>query len=627
MSSTAEDSDHHVSPRLVFWLFLVLLGLGVASARAPWGAAHGLMFSAAGLLMVIFPPAARLPRGWWLCAAAAALAMLGVFLPSAWFGHSPWRATLETLGVETGSLVAVQPAAALELTLAFWMTLSVALWLLGHRPSSGGLRVAALAFTLGVSFLTLLALMFPSISTNPTREASFGFFPNRNHNATLMIMGTIVGLGCLTQAIRERRRITLALAVPCTIFLLWAVLGWSLSRAGVILLILGALLWLGLLGPRYLGSHARHALILLGLAAAGGFLIAEPSVKGRLDATLASHQSNKLEMLDFRLSTWRDTLAMVAQHPWTGVGAGQFTHVFPQFRKHTASAQHSQQVHPESDWLWSAAELGLPATILLAALTGLVLCRATAGLGEGRSRALRAACLVAAAVVAAHGLLDVPGHRVPIAWSAALMLGLAMRPTSIARTPHPWIARCAGLPVLGFGIWLACLQLGSQTSPACEVANQAVTAAMAHYYADQQALASGEPAPIGPDNDPLRQAIALLDHAQTAMPLDPRLYRLQGVLALHFQGLDERVERAFAIERALDPTCIEIPIKQAEAWAPVDYQNAARLIRLARQQAATADKAGVPAPEGFPSWMAAAESLAKPILREHPPLATALTLE
>jgi len=615
MDSAGEDDCEETereavrTPRVVFLLFISLLGLGVAGAQAPWGAVHAILFCGAGLLMVVFPPAACLPVRIWMLAGIFALSLGGAFLPDGWFPALGWRRHLGVLGLDTGTQVTAQPRAALEIAMVLLGTLAVGLWIASHRPSPRGLRFAALVFTLGVAGAALLAMVFPALSHNIDNTQVYGFFPNRNHNATLLAMGAIAGLGCLTQAIREHRGWSIALAAGATLVCLWAILSWSISRAGVVLLTFGTVSWMLMLGSKHLGPHALKAVMLLAAAAVGGFFIAESDVKNRLNESLQRLQGNGATPpaspgeLDFRIPTWLDTLDMIRDRPWTGVGAGQFVFVFPQYRQHTATATTQQQIHPESDWLWMAAEAGVPATMALAGLVTLAGFSALRGMRAGRSRALRAACLVAGMLIAVHGLVDVPGHRVPLAWSAALLVGISMRcPGDPKRLPNRGFARLGGAAVLAIGLYLAYLHGVSITGPATTSGQRAESRAMALYREDQKSLLAGNPVPLDPAHDPLLKALGLLNHASATHPMDGRIHHLRGVLAMHFSDMDPLIHSSFAYERALDPTWVQAPLLQAIVWLDVNPQHTAELFRQAQQQAKLLDAANTPPPRRNASW-------------------------
>jgi O-antigen ligase len=619
------DSGQLASPRVLFIVFLALIGLGVAGAQASWGTAHAVLFTVAGVLMMIFPPVTALPRSWWILAGVFGLCLGGAFLPDAWFPALVWRSGLGGLGLDTGTQVTAHPQAAAEMAMALGATLMVGLWIAGHRPSSRGVRLSALCFTLGVAGGALLVMTFPSL-LRESREPTFGFFPNRNHNATLLAMGALVGLGCLTQAIREKRAGSIMAAAIATMICLWAILGWSVSRAGVILVVVGTLGWVVLLGPRYFGSHARRALLLLAVAAAGGFLIAESVVKERLAETFHRAQPGNhnasIQDIDFRIPTWMDTLTMIRDRPWTGFGPGQFVFIFPQYRQRTVEAHGTKHFHPESDWLWLAAESGIPAAVALASLVAAAAFASIRGLSRGKARAVRAGCLVAALVLLVHSLADVPGHRVPLAWSAALLLGLSLRILP-GRQHHaaPWLFRIAGLAVVASGLALAYAEKFTATGPAMTRADRAVEESLAASRPEVNSRIKFAPRP-GASAESRR----LISEAMAILPMDPRLHFLNGALAIDLPSDTSPTPQAFAIERALNPTALKTPIRQASVWAPWSSRHAAELCAIARAQAAALDQHGNPPPDGFPTWSAAVEAQISPLVKRYPKLAPRLGL-
>jgi hypothetical protein len=390
------------------------------------------------------------------------------------------------------------------------------------------------------------------------------------------------------------------------------------------LIVSGALLWLALLGPRYLGRNGRRAVLMLAIAAVGGFLIAEPAVKQRLNETLRRSKAlgaeSRLEALDFRVPTWLDTAAMIRQRPWTGFGPGQFVFVFPQYRERSANAQGLTHLHPESDWLWLAAEAGIPAAIALAGIIGIAAVASVRGLGDGQARALRAACLVAALVLVLHSLADVPGHRVPLAWSGALLLGLSLRslPGRQGRG-RAWIFRLGGLAVLALGLALAFAERSTAMGPATTAGRRAVQRAVAISRARVEAKAKGEPTPAS--SAEVRQLIA---EALTVVPMDEQLHFLRGVSIIDLPGELNATRQAFALERALTPTGIKQTMRQAATWAPRSSYHAAETCRVARRQAASLDSRAAPPPAGAPSWTTATEGQVVQLARRYPNLARRL---
>jgi len=602
--------------RWVFGAMWALLALGTLVVAGPWAGFHGLLLGCIGWLMLKFPPVVALPRLWWWLAGAFVLLGAAAFLPAGWFAQPEWRQRLAALGVDTGPLVAIQARQAAEALALFAITLFGGLWLAGHRSSPSQLRQWALAFTLGVAAYAILSKILQNTphGGHPGTDAHFGFFPNRNHTATYLAMGAICGLGCVFQALRDKRFVGMAMAIVATLVCLWAVAGWSKSRGGVVLVAIGCLIWLPMLGKRYLGIHGLRALGLIGLVAVGLFFIADSGVKDRFAVTLdkASDAVNAADSslpeqgkstveaahdLDFRIPTALDTLNLIRDFKWTGIGAGQYCYIFPQYRHLAAVANDQDNYHPESDWLWVAAEAGLPATLVLAVLVLLVFSKSVKEILSGRDRAVRCACLVAAMLVPIHGLFDVPGHRITLAWSAAWLLALSLRmppaDPRAAAPPNPLPFRIVALTLLGFAAWLLVAQWVGGPQPALATASTALHKAHDLFQEDQKlqraALAKEHTYQPAAADDPLEKALAVLSKATPLAPLDRDLLRYQAFLALHYDDKYDLVERSFAIERALDPTWIAGPLLQAQAWAPHDPQRCVPLWTEALRRAAQVD--------------------------------------
>ena len=129
-----------------------------------------------------------------------------------------------------------------------------------------------------------------------------------------------------------------------------------------------------------------------------------------------------------RFRIWADALHLIAQHPWTGVGWGNFNFAwsltpFPQ--RHTAFFDHTHNLP-----LQLAVELGLPLALVICALLLWALwqasCRALAATGAA-SAAGRCA-LMMVLLIGLHSLLEYPlwyaYFLLPTAFAWGLALGL-----------------------------------------------------------------------------------------------------------------------------------------------------------------------------------------------------------
>ena len=602
--------------RLVFGSFWVLLFFGTFIVSGPWAGFHGLLLGCAGLLLLLCPPVVPLPRMWWLLAALFGIAGMAAFLPAGWFAMPEWRRQLETLGVQVGPLVAIQSRQAAETFALFAIMLFTGLWLAGHRASPFQVRLWAMAFTLGVAVYAILArcLQHTPHAGYLGGDGHFGFFPNRNHTATYLAMGAICGLGNVLQSLRDKRFFAMAVALAGAGVCLWAVGGWSVSRSGVVLVAIGCVVWLPMLSRRYLGKNGLWVCGLIGLTVVGMFFIADSQVKERLEKIVeetsvmihpeetAVPEEGKRAMessqdLDFRIPIALDTLGLMRDFPWTGIGAGEYFYVFPQYRNLSAVANDSDSCHPESDWLWMAAETGVPATLALLVLVVLAFRKSAMAILSGRDRALRSACLVAALLVPVHGWFDVPGHRITLAWSAAWLFALSLHAPSADASPTPpkaWPFRLVGLALLLVSAFLIRAQWGGGAQPALTAAPHALAQAQRLYQEDQSlrqaALAHGQTYQPDPAEDRLEKALGVLRQGQETAPLHRSLYRLQGFLALHFDDKNELAQQAFAIERALDPSWVNAPLQQAKSWLTIDPEQVAALWNEALERARRLDQ-------------------------------------
>ena len=146
---------------------------------------------------------------------------------------------LESLGLDTGNLISPHPAATIESLITVAVIIMIGLCSLGHRISRESfLKIAAL-FVLAVSLYTGISMFFVQNewdwAWDPNNQ--FGFFANRNHMATLMVMASLVGVGSLFVYLNKKNWTAFIIMLLATGIICWAILGYSVSRAGLILFI------------------------------------------------------------------------------------------------------------------------------------------------------------------------------------------------------------------------------------------------------------------------------------------------------------------------------------------------------------------------------------------------------
>jgi len=301
--------------------------------------------------------------------------------------------------------------------------------------------------------------------------------------------------------------------------------------------------------------------------------------------------------LDLRIPAMLDALGLVRDYKWTGVGAGQFPYIFPQYRVHTSMRNDMRNIHPESDWLWMATETGIPSTLALLGLTVMAGVASAKSIIGGRDRILRSGCLVAAFLVPIHACFDTPGHRPVIALAAAFLLVLSMRRATAVKVrgqPSPWPLWIAGGIITVLAAMICRAQWAQGPKPAMMQAQLAL--AQAHQLLDQDefqraaAEKSGTNYNPKPEDDPLEKAIAEIDRARLAVPLNSDLPHMGSYLALYFDDKQAKVDQYFTVSRELNPTSVKEPFIQGWSWLQRDPERAKAAWELALEKARELDR-------------------------------------
>lgn len=607
-----QTSERDQNRSFVFWILTVLVILGVFTADGPWQGRIGGFALVMGVLVMISPGVVFLSKTPAILALLFLLLGWGAFLPAEWFGIPGWRRDLAEAGVETGNLVAIQARAAFESQVYYLLIFLAGLWGTSLRTSTRVVRVVALVFVLGVAGYAVLSQILVGEIQNSRGEHHFGFFPNRNHTSTFLALGFVCSLGLIFQAIRNRHFVRLGITLVAGGVILWAVFNWNISKAGIVLCLAGGTLWIACLGVKYFGRQELKLLGLVIILGVGVFGLSELRVKERLASTLerVADASDETEDplseagkgggvsmidVDFRIPMALDTLKMIADAPLTGVGAGQYRWVFPQYRDHTAVMEHSVALHPESSWLWLAAELGLPAMIVLLVLTGWFFYRGVRNIRQpgARDRALRMGCLVAAFLVPLHGLFDVPAHRPVLILASLLLYALSQNP------PNQRLDGSKGLSFHRVGSLLIGLILISTGGLVLSGAWLGWRAPMV-VKADRDLVAGADLYRQVTDPKPGLEIFDLLEmrgnirslagEALEDSPLDGRLYRLRGLAALPMQFEIDSVSRDFEIDRRLTPFSVRGPMIHASAALFYDEKETVKAWREAIARSETLDE-------------------------------------
>jgi len=441
-------SEQAASPRNLAAGLCALTGAAAAiflsGSEQEW--ANATFAAAAGLCALLALPIVR--AGWLPVALAGVFCglALAALLPMSWLSVPAWRDSVSpSLAVLLANSACPQPWLSW-----FWWGLLLLTFLLGVVLLTIALDGSRLAVFLHAA--SLVAGLYAVLSIFAyhsgweypySGDAPFGFLPNKNHTATLLVTGALVSFGLMQWSVAQKLRLSAVLAALCGAPPLAALLFFSNSRAGAVFLAVGLVIWAAGAGR---GESRRVILVGAGILVAFLailFTVGGSEVRTRLaalwqeaSAVETQPEDDGANDLDFRQPIFRDTVRLIAEQPATGIGLGQFRYVFPQYRRESARA--ARILHPESDWLMVASESGIPAALVLLGLVAWYAVRSWQG-RSGPDGLLRwtAASAVLAAVL--HGLVDVPWHRPALGWFL-FVLALVAVPKSRVPVKHPaWL--------------------------------------------------------------------------------------------------------------------------------------------------------------------------------------------
>jgi O-antigen ligase/tetratricopeptide (TPR) repeat protein len=438
--------------RPVWCCSIALLAPFLGGSTERW--AQGVVLLLIGGLVVFHPPRSCGFRGFFL--SVVALPVLGAFsfLPAAWFGIPAWRWKLLGAGIALPPTLSPQPWISTECLVLLAAGILWIYWLARQSWNRDEREMMAGVFTGGASLLAAVALITFYCKTPVVfwhSERGFGPFPNRNQTGSFFAISGILALACTYENFRAQKIRALFFGIASSVIV--TALITSYSRAAVILFFAGAGVWIASLAAvaRSAKPAAFGGSVLILTAA--GFLI----FGGH---TLERFQGAEGVSFGFRRLIYHDALALIRSSPWSGTGLGNFAGVFSMFRN--ASAMPSRILHPESDWLWLAAECGW-AAVALVVFAIVMLAKRIFPLTRGTHRRIRLAAASAALVFALHGLVDVAGHRLGSVVPGLFVLGLALN-NPVAVRPQKFAAPAFILTALATGVaecvWLCAVFQG-----------------------------------------------------------------------------------------------------------------------------------------------------------------------
>ncbi len=473
---------------------------------------------------------------------------LAAFLPANWGGMPEWRRHLTVdLNVPLGNFRTAQPWLTVQWCGLLFFGLLWTAYLLAQDWNNA--QKSKILRLLVAGAILLAAAAVASYLTGYrvpgwNQEENRGWFPNRNQSADVLAVTGIVAYALAIRALQRGYRIAAAfwligLATIGTALVI------CLSRAGILMFFAGIGFWqlAAFFRPNKLKTIATGGTIVLLMLSF--FLLFGNSTVNRFLNVSSSFGDDSM---DFRIPVQEDALKLSLQTPALGVGLGNFEPVFTLMRQ--LSADQNRTLHPESDWLWLAVEMGWLAPLLVLAglkwWTGECLPFA---IKQGES--IRRAAMVATLMFIAHGFVDVSGHRPGSAFVGLLMASLALAPR------YPGIV----------GVWIAPLFRGLAV-----ILGLIALWWMASIYADW-----GPPTTATLDrleariieNATAGRLATVSEAANAALEISPLnwTYYLRRASAEAFRnGGKQDAVNDFAIGRALEPNSIDVCLYEGQVW-------------------------------------------------------------
>jgi tetratricopeptide (TPR) repeat protein len=537
-----------IGPAHYIVISLTVLAPVMAGCTTVW--ARAAITICTGLLFLLFP--ARRSLGLYPNLAMAGLLALALFafLPARWFPVPTWRSELAKLGAQLPATITAQPWLTLESALVLLLGLSWTYYLMGldwnwdaRRKTwvSVAAAIVALAGALTASFLLKKRIPFwPDVP-------EFGFFPNRNQTSNVLGLGGILVYALALRGFEEGRKNwwvwLAALSLICSALIL------NYSRSGIILLCGGVLAW-------HLYWLIRSEQKRRPLIASGAILLLLALLAwsgGKTAMRFSREETAKFFSLsqNGRFPIYRDAVDFSLKSPLAGIGLNNFGAVFTTNQHFSAGPDIA--VHPESDWIWSAVELGWFAPLLI----GLLFCWWAARcfpFDPGTFRLMRMAGFICGCGFALHAFFDVPGHRIGALWPALLIATTAIHPKVGYRHSQviPIAFQLFGIIFIAVGTWWFASIRGANVLP--------TIATLERSFQEIESASESE------------DYRAMLERASKALkiaPLNWELYFKRGFAEAALYHPRTETLRDFAAARYLLPYWPDLYLKEGEVWLGV----------------------------------------------------------
>lgn len=539
---------------------LALLAPALGGATQLW--AQGILLLAFAALLIVAPPRQTSGSLWIVLLLATALGTLPSFLPARWLGLPAWRQALVAADHEVNlpATFSPQPWLSVEAACLLFSGVVFACYLAAQPWEKESRRRALRIYAAGILTLAIVAIISHFIGHKPpfwprteNSPIDFGFFPNRNQTANVLALGGMACTALAFDAFEKRKRMGWVwLGAILTIGVALVI---DYSRAGILLFLGGIAGWT--LVNFALATDRKG--LALGLAGSAILLTLFFLFGGE---TLSRFQMQiHGQHPDFRVAIQADAWRLAAKAPWFGQGLANFEPIFAMFRE--SSAAQNRALHPESDWLWSAVEMGWLATSLLLGAVYLWLRQSAPFSSPGSDRSLRLAGAFCGGAFVLHGIIDVSGHRPGAAWPALFLASLALHPNRPLR-PGRWVApifRVLGGVLVVIGLWWLA-SAASMTSPDIPPTTRTLARLVNRLERESAQGAFSE-------------ATQTAEESLRIAPLDWRLYYQRAIARMVTSPLPWVATRDFRTARRLEPHWADSCFNEGKLWLSINQPDSA----------------------------------------------------
>ncbi len=544
-------SSVYKSPSRLGILILTLLALAMGGATVLWEQA---LLALLGAILLLAAPTCRSIGRWPNVLLPALLVLaLAAFLPAAWAPAPLWRQHLTGLAASVQTTLpgsrTPQPWLTIQACCLLFVGLVWAYYVLSQIWNEKMRLQAVRVLVLGVGLLAAVAVVAFCTGfhvPNWDQEENRGWFPNRNQTADVLAICGVINYALIYDCLRKGRLSGYLWAA--TIALIGAALVVSYSRSGIVMFFGGIILWH--LWPVHRRRKNPYTVkwLTLSLALVFTLLTLFFLFGGDTLARFEGQPRDSVHDAHYRVAIQKDALRFSLQSPFLGVGLGNFEPLFASYRQESANANRA--IHPESDWLWAACELGWLGPLIF--LAGIIWWLKRCLPFESKpGESLRRACTIAGILFVLHGLVDVSGHRVGSFWVGILVASLAI-PDWKARPRTP------GMPVLFRVLALAVLLVGGWwTASVTGVAVPPTTATLEQLSAlRDQAIATNQ---LVPARDIATEALRI-------SPLDWHVYYQRAYAETFLPGQLAQAGADFLMARNLQSKWVKPCFDEGATW-------------------------------------------------------------